>query len=277
MAHENQFNFLKQIKAICPNYFTNKSVLEIGSLDINSTEGGCLPRSLFADCNYVGIDLGEGRGVDIVCGGHEYDAPDSSMDVVLSCEVMEHNPYWQETFANMVRMCKPGGLVIMTCATVGRPEHGTANIESYASPITTALNWNYYRNLTAKNFADAGLLSSFGSYRFFYSWRKYDLYFCGIIGDHDVSFDVELNELSRYYNTKNYRTIRGIRHFAKALVRARNGNFAHLFQDMQYYKFAKEEMNEFSSACILIQWANMTKLSKDFTGLMHGYGWPMYK
>ena len=41
------------------NLFKNKKVLDIGSLDINGSN-----RFLFEDCNYLGIDVGEGKNVD---------------------------------------------------------------------------------------------------------------------------------------------------------------------------------------------------------------------
>jgi len=51
---------------------------------------------LFSDCDYIGLDVAPGNGVDIVCEGQNYDAPDESFDVVISCEVMEHNPFWRK-------------------------------------------------------------------------------------------------------------------------------------------------------------------------------------
>ena len=46
--------------------------------------------------------------------------PTASFDVVISCECFEHNPYWRETFLNMTRVLRPGGLFVLTCATTGR-------------------------------------------------------------------------------------------------------------------------------------------------------------
>ena len=119
MAHPEQREFILKVKEKYPEFFKGKKVLDIGSLDINGSA-----RDFFDDCDYTGIDVGEGKGVDIVCPGEEWDAPDQTYDVVLSAECFEHNPNWLETFRNMMRMCKPGGLVFFTCATHGREEHG---------------------------------------------------------------------------------------------------------------------------------------------------------
>jgi SAM-dependent methyltransferase len=147
MSHSTQQDFISYVKNKFPNYFENKKVLEVGSLNINGSM-----RSFFLNCDYLGIDVGEGKGVDLVCQGQEYDAPDESYDVCASGECFEHNPYWAETFANMVRMCKSNGLVLFTCATTGRKEHGTTRTDSGSSPLTVGLGWEYYRNLDEQDF-----------------------------------------------------------------------------------------------------------------------------
>ena len=98
MAHLQQDFFVMDLKNKHQHYFANQKVLDIGSLDIN----GSVKRH-FKNCNYTGIDVGYGENVDIVCEGQDYDAPDESYDVVCSLECFEHNPYWHETFMNMIR------------------------------------------------------------------------------------------------------------------------------------------------------------------------------
>lgn len=147
MAHSTQQDFILYVKNKYSNYFENSKVLEIGSLDINGSM-----RSFFSECDYLGIDVGEGPGVDLVSQGQEYDALDESFDICASGECFEHNPYWAETFCNMVRMCKSGGLVLFTCATIGRKEHGTSRSDSGSSPLTVGIGWDYYRNLDEQDF-----------------------------------------------------------------------------------------------------------------------------
>ena len=106
MSHYQQREFVQRLKNKLPQYFRNQKVLEIGSLNINGTI-----RDFFNDCNYIGIDVGFGPNVDIVCEGQSYNAPDKSYDVICSAECFEHNPYWMETFKNMLRLCKEDGLV----------------------------------------------------------------------------------------------------------------------------------------------------------------------
>lgn len=177
MAHEEQREFILDLKEEYPSFFSNVKVLDVGSLDINGSI-----KNFFSNSDYTGIDIGEGKNVDIVVEGQKFDAEDETYDVVASCECFEHNPYWKETFQNMIRMCKSGGLIFMSCATEGRPEHGTINTDIGSSPLTVAKGWNYYRNLTEKDFRDIEIEYDvvFDVYDFFIDKFVRDLYFYGI-------------------------------------------------------------------------------------------------
>lgn len=170
MAHSEQRDFVISVKNKFPESFNGAKVLEVGSLNINGTI-----RDLFADCHYVGIDLASGPNVDLVISGEEVGFADNFFDTVISCECFEHNPYWRETFDNMIRMSS--SLVIMTCATTGRPEHGTSRTSSGESPFTA--DWNYYQNLTEKDFSHVDF-SIFKEYKFSTNPEAHDLYFWGI-------------------------------------------------------------------------------------------------
>ena len=177
MAHIEQKNFFQRIKNKLPDYFQNRKVLEIGSLDINGTI-----REFFHECSYLGIDVGSGPGVDVVCEGQNYNAPNESFDIVCSAECFEHNPYWMETFKNMIRLCKEDGLVLFTCATDGRPEHGTTRTSPQDSPLTVGIGWDYYRNLNESDFTNnLDFNSYFKEYGFEVNEESHDLYFWGII------------------------------------------------------------------------------------------------
>jgi len=169
MSHQSQLDFVESVKSRFPEYFINKKVLEIGSLDINGSV-----RQFFADCQYIGVDLGYGKGVDIVCKGEELTYYDNTFDVAISCECLEHNEKWAETFNNMVRMSS--GLVIMTCATTGRPEHGTRRTSPSDAPFCN----DYYLNITEQDIRDNCDLSKFQEYSFSTCASPADLYFYGL-------------------------------------------------------------------------------------------------
>ena len=146
MAHKEQRQFCNFVKSRYPEFFNNKKVLDIGSLDINGNN-----RTLFNNCNYTGIDVGSGNNVDIISVGHLFDGKDDDYDVIISTEVFEHDMYYEQTITNIMRMLKPGGLFLFTCAAPGRPEHGTKKNGEFCAPLLTQISeeWgNYYKNLT---------------------------------------------------------------------------------------------------------------------------------
>jgi SAM-dependent methyltransferase len=176
MAHPQQAEFISTIREFYPHAFNGARVLEVGSLDINGSV-----RELFSNCDYTGADLQLGPGVDLACQGQLLEFASGTFDTAISAECLEHNPYWRETVGNMLRMTRSDGLVLISCATTGRMEHGTSRTNPEASPFTTAARWDYYRNLTARDIEAAlnlpGWLSDWGS------WVNHitkDLYFVGI-------------------------------------------------------------------------------------------------
>jgi SAM-dependent methyltransferase len=172
MAHPEQRVFFELTKQRFPQYFTGVSVLEIGSLNINGTV-----RDFYNTDRYLGVDVSDGPGVDMVAQGQNLAFPDNSFDVAVSAECFEHNPHWLETFVNMHRIATK--FVIFTCATDGRPEHGTTRTTPEDSPFT--LDWDYYRNLTELDFtSNLDLDSMFNQHEFTVNHDSHDLYFWGI-------------------------------------------------------------------------------------------------
>lgn len=178
MSRLQQIEFIQAVKEQFPNNFSNCSVLEFGSHDFYS-EGST--RSFFNNCIYIGIDAGPGFGVDISCIAHEYNAPDNSFDTVVSREMFEHDPYWEKSFANMIRLCKSKGLVFFTCATFGRAKHGTLYCDPHGSTNSVDLGWEYYKNLTEKDFRGIFNFDDlFESYQFTSNRFAYELLFWGV-------------------------------------------------------------------------------------------------
>ncbi len=169
MSHANQMSFVQSVQGCFPDAFTNKKVLEIGSLNINGSV-----RQFFINCEYLGVDLGEGKDVDMVCKGHELPFPNLSFDTVISCECLEHDTHWEKTFQKMCELSKD--LVIMTCATTGRAEHGTTATNADAAPFTN----NYYRNLAIHDFVDNfDFHNIFKHFGFAVNSDSHDIYFWG--------------------------------------------------------------------------------------------------
>jgi hypothetical protein len=180
MAHLKQREFCTSVKGLFPEYFKGVDVCDIGSLDINGNN-----HYLFEDYSYIGVDVGRGKNVNIVSKGHEFKPIDGKQfDLVISTECFEHDQFWRLTIQNIVlNLVKSGGMFLFSCATTGRPEHGTRRTTPNDSPITILdESWSdYYLNLTAEDISSAINLSEhFSFYRFSNNEESKDLYFWGI-------------------------------------------------------------------------------------------------
>lgn len=176
MAHYQQLKLFETVASHLPQYFVGKQVLEVGSWDVNGSIRAC-----FKDCSYLGADIAAGPGVDLVVPGERIDCADASFDVTVSAECFEHNPQWVATFRNMVRMLKPNGLCVVTCATLGRSEHGTSRKHRDASLTALESHDDHYANLSKRDFErELDPARSFADYQLHYNRYGCDLYFVGI-------------------------------------------------------------------------------------------------
>jgi SAM-dependent methyltransferase len=176
MAHPHQLQFVRAVSEHLAADYSGIRVLEIGAFDVNGSIRPC-----FAGSQYLGVDLIAGPGVDLVQEGDAVDHPDGAYDLTASCECFEHNPKWRETFLNMLRMTRPGGVLLFTCATTGRLEHGTARTSPDASPGTQGAGWDYYRNLKEQDFRVGIAIDELFSEHFFLTnEHACDLYFVGV-------------------------------------------------------------------------------------------------
>jgi SAM-dependent methyltransferase len=100
-----------------------KRIIEIGSKDVNGGLRSIL--EAWGSQEYIGTDIVEGPGVDVICDGENLVARfgENSFDVVVSTEVLEHVRNWRKVISNMKRLCKPGGIVLITTRSIGFPYH----------------------------------------------------------------------------------------------------------------------------------------------------------
>tara|TARA_B110000503_G_scaffold142494_1_gene239474 strand:- start:55 stop:789 length:735 start_codon:yes stop_codon:yes gene_type:complete len=140
MAHKEQLLFVKNMVELFT--LSEKSVVEIGSWDVNGSV-----RQFFTTARYLGIDIAKGKGVDRVYDGEDLSfLASNSSDVVISCECFEHNPHWRSNLQEMIRICSPGGIILVTCASRGRFEHGTTRTIP-AHSLSVTIGWEYYKNI----------------------------------------------------------------------------------------------------------------------------------
>jgi SAM-dependent methyltransferase len=96
------------------------AVLDVGSMDVNGSY-----RPIFADpaWTYTGLDTQAGPGVDVVAHSpYRWPIPSGSVDVVISGQAFEHIRFPWVTVLEVVRVLRPGGLVVVIAPSAG-PEH----------------------------------------------------------------------------------------------------------------------------------------------------------
>lgn len=93
------------------------TLLDLGGADVNGSY-----RSVFSDpgIRYLAADLQAGPGVDIVLDDpYKIPLPDGSVDIVLSGQMLEHCEFFWLAFAEMVRVLKPDGLLLLIAPSAG--------------------------------------------------------------------------------------------------------------------------------------------------------------
>jgi len=146
MAHPAQRAFFEKVKKKYPDNFYGVRVIDFGSLDVN----GSL-KDLFENSEYVGVDIHEGKNVDVISKAHEFDSQ-FKVDTVVSGEMLEHDEHWLKSLKNMYNQLKSGGLLVFSAAGFSRPEHGTKKTTGDSNLWGTSPD--YYKNITVKMIRD---------------------------------------------------------------------------------------------------------------------------
>lgn len=192
--HIQAKDFTVFIKKILQSYFINKKVLDVGSGDINGNN-----RFLFEDCEYNGNDVIEAKNVTIVSKTKDLLFLDNTFDTIISTECFEHDPEYKDSLNKIYKMLKPNGLFLFTCASTGRPEHGTRRTsmnDSYGSIGNLIDMQDYYKNLTVYDIDEVlNLNNSFSVWNSYYNLESKDLYFVGI-----KNSNLNINPLQKYSN-----------------------------------------------------------------------------
>lgn len=177
--HPQVNHFTEFIKSILSEYFVDKTVLDVGSGDINGNN-----RYLFENCHYEGNDVIDVKNVTIVSKTKDLPFPGGHFDTIISTECFEHDPEYRESFIKIYDMLKPNGLFLFTCASSGRPEHGTRRTtpsESFGTIGEIEDMVDYYKNLTKEDLDEVlNLNQLFSTWNTYYSSKVCDLYFVGI-------------------------------------------------------------------------------------------------
>ena len=123
-----------------------RSVLEVGSKNVNGTV-----RDWFRGA-YLGVDIEQGPCVDMIANGEDLPFPDNAYGVVVSSEMLEHCAHPWLAINEMVRVCEPGGNVIVTAR--GYDERGCWEVHSYPYDY-----WRFGEHTIPLMLSDAGALT----------------------------------------------------------------------------------------------------------------------
>lgn len=93
-------------------------VAEFGSLNVNGSV-----RQFFAEHReYVGVDWRQGPNVDVVSLAHKVKL-EPGYDTIISASMLEHDPYWSDSLARMVKHLAPRGALFLSWGAARNNPH----------------------------------------------------------------------------------------------------------------------------------------------------------
>jgi SAM-dependent methyltransferase len=107
----------------------SSTIVEIGACDVNGTLRDFCPQG----AHYIGLDLLPGPSVNVVTGA---DAPlplrSRCADIVIASSTFEHDTFFWETFLELARILKSGGILYLNVPSNGEYHRYPAD------------NWRFY-------------------------------------------------------------------------------------------------------------------------------------
>jgi SAM-dependent methyltransferase len=116
----------KFIKICAETLPLTEPVYEFGSMQVPGQEGFSDLRPFFPQKKYVGADMVQGQGVDVILNLHDIELPSESVGTVISCDTLEHVEYPRKALSEIYRILKPGGIVIISSVML-YPIHAAPN------------------------------------------------------------------------------------------------------------------------------------------------------
>jgi SAM-dependent methyltransferase len=92
------------------------TIVELGAFNVNGTLRDVAPRG----ARYIGLDLTSGLGVDVVIGANaSLPLASAAADIVVASSVLEHDGFFWQTFLEVARIAKPGGVIYINAPSNG--------------------------------------------------------------------------------------------------------------------------------------------------------------
>lgn len=117
--HKEAYDWIaKQVRCLP----LRRSVLEFGSKNVNGTI-----RNLFTNADkYLGVDIVEGAGVDVVSDAGKFKS-DERFDTIVCTEMLEHTNRGRDICLNAFNHLAKGGVFLATMAGEGREPHSAVD------------------------------------------------------------------------------------------------------------------------------------------------------
>lgn len=129
----------------------NDRILDVGSCDVNGTF-----RDMFINCEYIGIDIVNGKNVDIIVEPYSWKLIESnSIDKLICGSVIEHVEYPWLLFKEIYRVLDTKGMFCITAPAIWQEHKHPMDCYRYYPDGMRALC--KYANLTC---IDTGIVDS---------------------------------------------------------------------------------------------------------------------
>jgi len=100
-------------RAVAETFSLPGPILEIGSFQVPGQEEIGNLRPYFAGQTYLGVDMREGPGVDLVADVESLPQPTGAVGTVLALSTFEHVPHFWRGFQEVRRVLRPGGALLV--------------------------------------------------------------------------------------------------------------------------------------------------------------------
>jgi hypothetical protein len=97
-------------------------IYEFGSYQVATQEGFADLRPFFQGLEYIGTDMREGPGVDVVLNLHNIELPGETVGTAFCLETLEHVEYPHKALQEIHRILHPDGMVVIS-STMFFPIH----------------------------------------------------------------------------------------------------------------------------------------------------------
>ena len=102
------------VRLIAETLPISEPIYEFGALQVSGQEGFADIRTLFPGKKYVGADIREGTGVDVILNLHHINLPPESVGTVLILDTLEHVEFPRKAIEEAHRILKSNGILVIS-------------------------------------------------------------------------------------------------------------------------------------------------------------------